>query len=347
MRLAIPVDHHDTPTMMHDEATIVIRSGNGGDGCVSFRREKYVPEGGPDGGDGGRGGDVVIIARRNLNTLSAFIRRRHWKAPHGEQGGSRNCSGAKGNDLVLEVPCGTLVIDADSQALIADMTSPDQPFVVAAGGIGGKGNTRFKSATNQTPRKATPGQPGTQLSLRLELKLMADVGVIGFPNAGKSTLLSRLSRATPKIGAYPFTTLEPQPGVIERDGRSIVMADIPGLIAGAAEGVGLGHQFLRHVERCRLLLHLVDGSEGESDAMLERIEVLNNELRRFSPLLAGKEQVVVLNKQDVCPELPAIAREISQRLGLPVLTVSGVSGEGLRDLENTLLQRVPESLVEE
>lgn len=332
---------------MHDEATIVIRSGNGGDGCVSFRREKYVPEGGPDGGDGGRGGDVVIIARRNLNTLSAFVRRRHWKAEHGVQGGGRNCSGADGEDLILEVPCGTLVIDAESEALVADMTEPDQPFVVAAGGIGGKGNTRFKSATNQTPRKATSGQVGTQLSLRLELKLMADVGLIGFPNAGKSTLLSRLSRATPKIGAYPFTTLEPQPGVIERDGRSIVMADIPGLIEGAAEGVGLGHQFLRHVERCRLLLHLVDGSEGDEDAICERIDILNKELRRFSPLLAGKEQVLVLNKQDVCPELPDIARNIQQRIGLQVLTISGVSGQGLRALENELLQRIPESLIKD
>lgn len=326
---------------MHDEAVIHIRSGNGGDGCVSFRREKYVPEGGPDGGDGGRGGDVVLVARTNLNTLSAFIRRRHWKAEHGVQGGSRNCSGPNGADLILEVPRGTLVFDAESNALIADLTVPDQPFVLAAGGDGGKGNTRFKSATNQTPRKATPGKQGVSLQVRLELKLMADVALIGFPNAGKSTLLSRISRARPKIGAYPFTTLEPQPGVIERNDRSLVVADIPGLLEGAAEGVGLGHRFLRHIERCQLLVHLVDGSEGDVDTLLGRIHILNDELRRFSPLLAGKEQVIVLNKADVRAELAEIAGELRLRLGLEVHTCSAVSGTGLRELENLLLERVP------
>ena len=327
--------------MMHDEATIMVRSGNGGDGCVSFRREKYVPEGGPDGGDGGKGGDVVLIARTNLNTLSAFVRKRNWKAAHGKQGGNKNCSGANGDDLVLEVPCGTLVFDADSDVLITDMTEADVPFTLAAGGDGGQGNTRFKSATNQTPRKATPGKHGIKLDIRLELKLMADVGLIGFPNAGKSTLLSRLSRARPKIGAYPFTTLEPQPGVIERSDRSLVVADIPGLLEGAAEGVGLGHRFLRHIERCHLLVHLVDGSEGEADDLVKRIAILNDELRRFSNFLASKEQIVVLNKTDVRTDLAQFATEIHTQMGFEVLTCSAVSGEGVRELENLLLERIP------
>ena len=327
--------------MMHDEAQIMVRSGNGGDGCVSFRREKYVPEGGPDGGDGGDGGDVILVARTNLNTLSAFMRKRHWKAEHGKQGTNKNCSGANGEDLILEVPCGTLVFDADSDALITDLTVADAPFTLVAGGEGGKGNTRFKSATNQTPRKATPGVHGTKLNIRLELKLMADVGLIGFPNAGKSTLLSRLSRARPKIGAYPFTTLEPQPGVIERNDRSLVVADIPGLLEGAAEGVGLGHRFLRHIERCHLLVHLVDGSDGDVEELAKRIGILNDELRRFSNFLSSKEQIVVLNKTDVREDLPALASQIKTQLGFEIMTISAVSGDGVRQLENLLLERIP------
>lgn len=325
---------------MHDEATITVKSGNGGDGCVSFRREKFVPEGGPDGGDGGRGGDVVAEAQGKLNTLGAFIRRRRWRAGNGQPGTSRNCFGADGDDVVLAVPPGTIIRHAETGELIADLTEDGQRVVLAAGGKGGGGNVRYKSATNQVPRQAGRGRPGTELSLRLELKLIADVGLIGFPNAGKSTLLSRLSAARPKIAAYPFTTLEPQLGVVERPDRTLVVADIPGLIEGAAEGVGLGHQFLRHVERCHLLLHLVDGSDGDLDQLVERITVLERELARFSPHLAAKRQLLALNKADLRPEMPALAQDLHNRLGRPVLVLSGVSGAGVQELENRLLAAV-------
>ncbi len=329
--------------MFHDEAEIMIKSGNGGQGCVSFRREKFIPEGGPDGGDGGDGGDVVFTTNRHLNTLSAFVRRRHWKAKSGEQGRARNCHGKSGEELLIEVPMGTLIRHAETGELLADMCEEDQRVVLAAGGTGGRGNTYFKSSTNQVPRKATPGTPGVKLDLKLELKLIADVGIIGFPNAGKSTLLSRLSAAKPKIASYPFTTLTPQLGVIERDDRSIVLADIPGLIEGAADGVGLGHQFLRHVERCAFLIHLLDATEGEVEDLLERITVLNKELERFSPTLAKREQLIVLNKSDMREELEELAQELSDKTGQHVMHISGLSGQGLRELENTLLLRLSSS----
>ncbi|MDA3963576.1 MAG: GTPase ObgE [Planctomycetota bacterium] len=325
---------------MHDEVHISVRSGNGGAGCVSFRREKYVPEGGPDGGDGGNGADVVLQASRHFNTLTPYSRKRKWKAPSGQPGTSRNKSGLKGDDLVLEVPCGTIVRIAESEEILADLTEEGQRVVVAPGGRGGWGNFRFKKATNQVPRQSGPGEPGVTLQLKLELKLLADVGIIGFPNAGKSTLLSRMSSAKPKIGNYPFTTLDPQLGVVERADRTMVMADIPGLIEGAAEGVGLGHQFLRHVERCALLLHLVDASEGDAAELAERIRVLDSELERFSPELAAKPQLLVLNKLDVRPDLAELAQELTALTGRDIMAISGVTGANLRELENRLLEAV-------
>jgi GTP-binding protein len=276
-----------------------------------------------------------------MNTLGHLVRRPRWRADDGDKGMGSNCFGRSGEDLLVEVPCGTVVRIADTAEIIADLTEAGQRVVVAAGGRGGKGNVHFKSSTNQTPRQFTPGETGRELRLRLELKLIADVGIVGFPNAGKSTLLSRLSMARPKIAPYPFTTLEPQLGVIERPDRTLVLADIPGLIEGAAEGRGLGHQFLRHVERCALLLHLVDGSEGEAEELAARVRTLNAELERFSPELARRPQLVVLNKLDTRPELPELAEAVAVALACPVRCISGVSGQGLTELENHLLATIP------
>jgi GTP-binding protein len=326
--------------MLKDEAIISVRAGNGGDGAMSFRREKYVPEGGPDGGDGGLGGDVVLEASPHTNTLLVFNRRRHWRAEHGERGGGDHCSGKSGADLVIIVPCGTIVRNLATDEILADLVEPGQRVIVAAGGVGGKGNARFKSSVNQAPRTITPGKPGAALDLKLELKLIADVGIIGYPNAGKSTLLSRLSKARPKVAAYPFTTLEPQLGVIERDDRVLVLADIPGLIEGAAEGKGLGHQFLKHVERCPVLIHLVDGSEGTVAQIAKKIKVLNAELQRFSPDLAAKSQLVVLNKADTRQDLGALAAKLAVKMGCEVLVISGVSGQGIPQLADVLFDRI-------
>ena len=326
------------PRMLRDEVDITVRSGNGGDGAVTFLREKFRPEGGPDGGDGGRGGDVVMVANPHMNTLGHLVRKPRWRAEDGVKGMGGNCFGRSGEDLLVEVPCGTIVRIIETQEIIADLTTPGQRVVIVAGG---KGNVHFKSSVNQTPRQFTPGVLGQKLLLHLELKLIADVGIVGFPNAGKSTLLSRLSMARPKIAPYPFTTLEPQLGVIERPDRTLVLADIPGLIEGAADGKGLGHQFLRHVERCALLLHLVDGSEGDAEELAGRVRVLNAELTRFSPELAARKQIVVLNKLDTRPELPELAPAVAALLGCEVRCISGVSGQGIKDLENHLLVVVP------
>ena len=327
--------------MLVDEAEIVVRSGNGGKGHVSFWREKYIPEGGPDGGDGGTGGDVIFEASQHLNTLLAFYRKRNWKADHGSPGLGGNCTGKSGEDMIVQVPCGTIIKLLASGEILADMTRHGQQVVVAVGGNGGRGNSRFKSSTNQTPHQSTPGGQGRELELKLELKLIADVGIIGYPNAGKSTLLSRVSHARPKIAPYPFTTLQPQLGVIERDDRTLVLADIPGLIEGAAEGKGLGHQFLRHVERCPILLHLVDGSEGTMSDLKKRIQVLNRELQRFSPELAEKPQIIVLNKIDARPDLDTVAVKLAKSLKTEVMCISGVSGQGIKELASRLLQLVP------
>ncbi len=325
---------------MRDEAEILIRSGNGGAGACSFRREKYIPEGGPDGGDGGRGGAVAFVADQHMNTLLVFVRKHRWQAEHGQAGGGDHCSGRAGADLDIRVPCGTVIRLKDTGEIIADLTEHGQRVVLAAGGRGGKGNARYKSSVNQTPTKTQPGEQGTTLDLKLELKLIADVGIIGFPNAGKSTLLSRLSMARPKIAPYPFTTLEPQLGVIERGDRTLVLADIPGLIEGAAEGKGLGHQFLRHVERCPVLLHLVDGSEGTAAQLEKRVRTIDRELERFAPDLAAKPQIVVLNKVDTRPALGKVATTLAKRLGREVLCISGVSGQGMDQLTTRLITAV-------
>ncbi len=322
--------------MLRDEAHIKVRSGDGGPGKVSFRREKYIPEGGPDGGDGGRGGDVVIEVSGHLNTLNKYVRQSRWRAAHGEPGGMANCSGKSGEELVMQVPEGTIIRHEVTGEILADMTKRGQRVIIAAGGKGGGGNSRYKTSTNQTPRQAGKGQKGVELPLHLELKLIADAGVIGFPNAGKSTLLSRLS----------FTTLEPQLGVMERGDRTIVLADIPGLIEGAAEGRGLGIKFLKHVERCPVLVHLVDASEGTAAEMAERIRTLNNELERFSRRLAGKRQLIVLNKSDTREDMAGLRAELANLIGDEVMAISGVTGYGLPELENRLLQLIPPPAVD-
>lgn len=323
--------------MLHDEAEIVISSGKGGDGCCSFRRESCVPEGGPDGGDGGRGGDVVLVASVHLNTLMPFTRRHHWKAQSGRQGGARNCTGAGGKDLRIEVPCGTIVRHAQTKELIADMTVPGEELVIARGGKGGLGNINFKTSTNRTPRKVTPGQAGVTLPLTLELKLIAQVGLLGFPNAGKSTFLRKISSARPKVAPYPFTTLEPHLGVVERGTRILVVADIPGLLEGASKGLGLGHRFLRHVERCSYLLHLVDGSEGDASDIERRITILSGELAAYSPKLAAIKQIIAINKCDTRQDLPEVIGALETSLGHKVWCISGVSGEGVEALVAHLL----------
>lgn len=329
-----------------DEARISVQSGNGGAGCVSFRREKYVPKGGPDGGDGGRGGDVVFKTTNKKRTLYHLQFQKLYKAKNGSGGQGRNRAGKGGEQLVIELPPGTLVIDADTGAILKDLVHPDEVFVVASGGRGGLGNARFKSSTNRTPRFAQPGEPGQTLNLRLELKLLADVGVVGLPNAGKSTLVAALSSAKPKIADYPFTTLTPNLGVVRTDHREpIIIADIPGLIEGAHAGTGLGIRFLRHVERTRLLVHLVDAAAIDPDHPLKELETVNRELNQYSQTLAAKPQLVVLNKMDVKWAEDAAALFV-QALGKPnVLRISAATGQGLDNLTATLynlLERLDE-----
>jgi len=325
--------------MLIDQAIIFVRSGKGGGGCVSFRREKYVPKGGPDGGDGGKGGDVVIVGEESLTTLLPLTPRPHYRARNGRPGMGKSMHGADGDDCLVPVPLGTLVFDRDSGELLADITDPGQRFVVAGGGRGGWGNEHFKSSTNQTPRQSTPGEPCVERVLRLELKLIADVGLIGKPNAGKSTMLRAVSRATPKVAAYPFTTLSPHLGTAALPGdRRLVIADIPGLIEGAAEGAGLGHDFLRHVERTRVLVHLLDACPEDESDPVENYQALRRELFEYSPILAEKPEIIALNKIDLIPadERDDAVGRIVGRLGLAaderaVLT-SGATGRGTGEL---------------
>jgi GTP-binding protein len=318
--------------MIFDEAKIYIKSGDGGDGCIAFRREKYVPFGGPSGGNGGRGGDIYVVADRNLNTLIHFKKRVHFKADSGDRGSGKNQQGKTGGDRLIAVPPGTVVYDADSGELLADLVEDGQQVLVARGGRGGRGNAVFASATNQAPRLAEHGEPGQERWLRLELKLIADVGVIGMPNAGKSTLLSVVSAARPKIAEYPFTTLQPNLGVVQVDDwQSFVMADLPGLIEGASDGAGLGHQFLRHVERTRLLMHLLDGAAIDP---LADYAAINSELAQFSERLAEKHQIVVLNKMDL-PDSQAwwpLIQEAMHDAGVEAHAISAVSGLGVQPL---------------
>lgn len=317
-----------------DEVSLTVQSGNGGRGCVSFRRERFIPRGGPDGGNGGRGGDVRLVARAGRRTLYPFRFQRIFKAENGAPGEGNQRSGKAGADLTIEVPPGTLVFDADSGELIRDLVAPEDAVVVATGGRGGKGNTHFKTSTHQTPRFAQPGEPGQTRQLRLELKLLADVGIIGLPNAGKSTLISRVSAATPKIADYPFTTLTPTLGVVNPPfgGEPFVMADIPGLIEGAHAGVGLGTRFLRHVERTRILVHLVDAAAIDPSDPLRDLRIVNTELERYGQRLAAKNQIVALNKIDLTGAEEK-ARQLARALGetVPVL-ISAATGAGVRQL---------------
>jgi GTP-binding protein len=329
--------------MFIDEAKIFVAAGDGGRGCVSFRREKFVPKGGPDGGDGGKGGDVVLVADRNLSTLLDFHYRRRYRAERGEHGRGSDQRGRDGRDCVLRVPVGTVVRAADSGTLLADLVAHGQRCIVARGGRGGRGNAQFKSPTNQAPRHAEPGEAGEARWVTLELKLLADVGLIGLPNAGKSTLLSRISAARPKIAAYPFTTLVPQLGLVRlRDEQTCVVADIPGLIEGAHAGRGLGHQFLRHIERTRLLLHLVDMAVADGADPVANFEAVNRELMAYTPSLGQKPQVVVATKLDV-PTAKLVWERFQSALarrGFRALAISAVTGEGL----GTLLDEIHRAL---
>lgn len=317
-----------------DEAKFFVKAGDGGNGCVSFRREKFVPRGGPNGGDGGKGGDVFLVADRNLRSLIDFRYRSHFRADNGIGGQGSDKHGRGGKDSVIRVPLGSVIKDADSGVVLADLTEPEQTFLAAAGGRGGLGNARFATSTNRAPRKATPGQPGEERWLVIELKLLADVGLIGLPNAGKSTLLSRLSAANPKIASYPFTTLEPQLGVLQFPHTDpCIIADIPGLIEGAHQGVGLGHQFLRHIERTAVLLHLIDAST-ESDQPLADYRVLARELAAYNRELLDRRHLLVLNKIDLIDE-ERLAELIDRfaATGQELLAISAETGEGLEALK--------------
>jgi GTP-binding protein len=329
--------------MFVDEAHIQVQGGRGGNGVVSFRREKFVPRGGPDGGDGGRGGHVILVADPALSTLVDFRYKRTYRAPSGGHGQGNNKHGKDGEDLTLKVPLGTVVYDDDTGAMLADLSTPGQTFVAARGGRGGLGNAHFATSTRQTPRVAEKGEPGQERKLRLELKLLADVGLVGFPNVGKSTLIARVSAAKPKIADYPFTTLVPNLGVVRVDEeRSFVMADIPGLIEGAHHGAGLGDRFLRHIERTRLVVHILDVSGTTGRDPLHDFEVVNSEMAAYSPHLASLPQVVALNKIDL-PGAPETAEAVRRNLahrGHPVFAISAVTGQGLQELIYHLADRL-------
>ncbi|MCK5269710.1 MAG: GTPase ObgE [Sedimentisphaerales bacterium] len=322
--------------MFIDEAEIFVRAGDGGNGCVSFRREKHVPKGGPDGGDGGDGGSVYIHSDESINTLLDFAGRHHWNAQRGGDGMSRSMFGKKGDDLIIAVPPGTIIYDMDKDIALKDLNGPDLTVCVAYGGRGGRGNNRFATATNQTPRTAEDGKPAQARRLKLELKLIADVGLVGLPNAGKSTLLSRISAARPKIAPYPFTTLQPNLGIVElTDYRRLVIADIPGLIEGSHQGQGLGHEFLRHIERTRIIVHLVDIAAIDGSDPVENYHAIRDELTQHSPELARKPEIIVASKLDLDSDGDKF-QLFNQQLGRQVLAISAVTGAGLRELTELL-----------
>jgi GTP-binding protein len=329
--------------MFVDEVRILVKAGDGGNGCLAFRREKYVPRGGPSGGDGGWGGDVALVANPHYNTLLHFRFNPEHRAQRGRHGEGSNKTGRDGTSIEAPVPVGTLVFDADSGELLHDFTEPGDRFVVARGGRGGRGNARFATSTHQAPTEHEPGRPGEERRLRLELKLLADVGLVGFPNAGKSTLISRISAARPKIADYPFTTLEPHLGVVQTgDLRSFVVADIPGLIEGAHQGAGLGVRFLRHIERTRLLVHLVDSSDQTGRRPVDDFQVVMSELAGFSPELAAKPMLLVASKIDVAQDRGRVEslRRLARRRGLEFVAISSVTGEGLDKLKRAMAARV-------
>jgi len=320
-----------------DSAKIHVKAGDGGNGVISFRREKYVPKGGPDGGDGGNGGSVYIVADRNLTTLLDFRYAPHYKAERGAHGQGSRKTGLSGNDIIIKVPCGTLIKDAETGEVIADLIEHGAKVLVAKGGKGGRGNQHFATPTNRAPRHAEPGEPGEERTLELELKLLADVGLVGFPNAGKSTLISVLSAAKPKIADYPFTTLEPNLGIVRyQDYKSFVMADIPGIIEGASEGKGLGLKFLKHIERTKVLAILLPANSPD---LKREYNILMNELKKFSPVLAEKPKVVVISKMDIAPEgfvLPKFR-------GVKVVPISSVAQQGLDTLKTLLWEKISEA----
>ena len=339
--------------MFADRAKIIIKSGKGGDGHVSFRREKYVPNGGPDGGDGGKGGDIIFQVDKGLNTLTDYRHRRKFAAEPGQEGGKKNCHGRNGQDLILKVPEGTIIKDAQSGKVIADMSGDNQRMIVLKGGRGDLGNQHCATATMQAPKYAQPGQEAIEIEVALELKVIADVGLVGFPNVGKSTFLSRVTNAQPKIANYHFTTLQPNLGVVDmEEGFGFVIADIPGLIEGASEGIGLGHEFLRHIERTKVMIHIVDAAGTEGRDPISDIKAINKELEAYNPDLLKKPQVIAANKIDAIYEgendiISSLRNEFEEKEGIRVFPISAVSGKGLKELlyhVKELLSKCPKEI---
>jgi len=326
--------------MFIDQAKIQVKAGDGGHGCLSFRREKFVPKGGPDGGDGGRGGSVYFQAAENLDTLLDFASKHHWNAKNGQPGSGNNKHGADGQDLTIKVPPGTLIYDEDLDLMLKDLNNVDMKVRICRGGKGGRGNKSFASSTNQTPRTTTKGKPGQLRNLKLELKLIADVGLVGMPNAGKSTLISRCSAARPKIADYPFTTLEPVLGIVElTDFRRFVMADIPGLIEGAHGGAGLGFEFLRHIERTRLIAHIIDIMPYDKSDPVQNYHQLRHELELYSKELAKKPEFVIANKIDLDPD-GKITKQLAKKLKKRIIPISAVTGQGIKELTEKLWKKL-------
>ena len=329
--------------MFIDKAKIWVKAGDGGNGCISFRREKYIPKGGPDGGDGGRGGSVYFEVVDDLDTLMDFTGKHHWRAQNGQQGSGANKHGADGQDLIIEVPPGTLVYDTDAELLLKDLNEIGMKVCLCRSGKGGKGNRAFATSTNQTPRYAEPGKEGQERNLRLELKLIADVGLVGMPNAGKSTLISRCSAAKPKIADYPFTTIEPVLGIVElSDYRRFVMADIPGLIEGSHKGAGLGIEFLKHIERTRIIVHIIDIMPADGSAPAENYKAIKKELKLYSKALAKKQEIIVVNKIDLDPD-GRMVKELKKKMRKTIYPVSAVTGSGIKELKEILWQKVKET----
>ncbi|MBI1904113.1 MAG: GTPase ObgE [Planctomycetia bacterium] len=326
--------------MFVDRVKIIVQAGRGGDGCVSFRREKFIPQGGPDGGDGGNGGSIILLAEAGVDSLAAAGTRVHWRADSGERGRPQNCHGADANDIVLRVPPGTVVIDEAAGIVLKDLAKAGEQVTIARGGRGGKGNTRFKSSTNRAPRQFTPGKAGETRMVTLELKVIADVGLVGKPNAGKSTLLSRISRARPEIADYPFTTKHPNLGRVHIDAdHAFILADIPGLIEGAHAGAGLGHDFLRHIQRAGILVHLLEPAPADGSDALVNYRAIRGELERYDPKLIERPEIVAVTKADL-PAAEAVRDHLAAELSREVLLISAVTGQGL----DTLLHRIAQEL---
>jgi GTP-binding protein len=329
--------------MFVDEAAIQVKAGDGGHGCVSFRREKYIPKGGPDGGDGGNGGSVIFVADSSKDTLLDFSGRHHWTARSGQAGMGKKMAGINGDDLIVPVPAGTLVYDSEHNILLADLNELGKQVVIAKGGRGGKGNWHFRSSTNQAPRYAEPGTQGQQRSLKLELKLIADIGLVGMPNAGKSTLLRAISAARPRVADYPFTTLDPQLGIVELPGfRRMVVADLPGLIEGAQHGAGLGHAFLRHIERTKIIVHMLDMYPIDQSDPAENYRTIRRELESFSPELANKRELIAANKMDLAIDDEALEKLMAELPDKEIFPISGASHQGLDNLLETLWKIIHE-----